>query len=64
MATIQVEKQLCMGHGMCEALRPDLMRLGGEGFGEVVAQPVPGTDEDELLDLVEACPASALTLGD
>lgn len=59
---ITVEKQLCVGHGMCEGLRPDLMKLGPEGFAEVVSQPAPDEDEDELLDLADACPARAISL--
>ncbi|UAK34693.1 ferredoxin [Nocardia asteroides] len=58
---IVADRIVCAGHGMCEALAPDLFRVGGDG---IVAPPeTVEPSERELLELVvDSCPVGALRL--
>ncbi|WP_432062746.1 ferredoxin [Streptomyces sp. S1] len=57
--TTAVDREMCMGSGMCAGLAPDLYRLEGD-----VAEPVrPEIAEDErALDAADSCPALAITV--
>ncbi|MBF6075801.1 ferredoxin [Nocardia beijingensis] len=58
---IIADRHLCAGHGMCEALAPDLFRVGEDG---VVVPADTAAGERELLELVvDSCPVGALRLG-
>ncbi|MGW4325487.1 ferredoxin [Nocardia sp. NPDC004573] len=58
---IVADRTVCAGHGMCEALAPDLFRVGADG---IVAPVDPGiSSERDLLELVvDSCPVQALRL--
>ncbi|MGK8510263.1 ferredoxin [Nocardia asiatica] len=58
---IIADRTLCAGHGMCEALAPDLFRVDDEGI--VVPPGTAAASERELLELVvDSCPVGALRL--
>ncbi|MGW4090797.1 ferredoxin [Nocardia sp. NPDC004750] len=58
---IIADRFVCAGHGMCEALAPDLFRVGADG---IVVPPDTVTSDRELLELVvDSCPVAALRLG-
>ncbi|WP_174186753.1 ferredoxin [Nocardia barduliensis] len=58
---IIADRTVCAGHGMCEALAPDLFRVDDDG---IVAPPgTVAASERELLELVvDSCPVGALRL--
>ncbi|MGK8522117.1 ferredoxin [Nocardia asteroides] len=59
--TIIADRTICAGHGMCEALAPDLFRVGDDGIVEHAETAAPA--ERELLELVvDSCPVGALRL--
>ncbi|WP_063021489.1 ferredoxin [Nocardia niwae] len=58
---IVADRTLCAGHGMCEALAPDLFRVGGDGI-VVPADTVPSSDRDVIELVVDSCPVQALRL--
>ncbi|MEU7631492.1 ferredoxin [Nocardia sp. NPDC049220] len=59
---IVADRTVCEGHGMCEALAPDMFRIGDDG----IVAPRPATvaaSDRELLELVvDSCPVQALRL--
>ncbi|MEU2039179.1 ferredoxin [Nocardia niwae] len=58
---IVADRTLCAGHGMCEALAPDLFRVGGDGI-VVPADTVTSSDRDVIELVVDSCPVQALRL--
>ncbi|MBF6217042.1 ferredoxin [Nocardia abscessus] len=58
---IVADRTLCAGHGMCEALAPDLFRVGDDGI--VAPADTAAPPDRELLELVvDSCPVGALRL--
>lgn len=59
MACIAViDDSACLAHGDCEALAPDVFRA------EDVAKVIGTAPRDRLLEVAEACPASAIAVLD
>lgn len=60
--SLAVDRDQCMGSGMCAALAPELFRLDAGGRAEPVLREVPG--DDRALDAADSCPALAITVRD
>ncbi|PXX57471.1 ferredoxin [Nocardia tenerifensis] len=56
---IIVDRARCEGHGMCEALAPNLFRVGDDGVVEP-ADLVGEGDRDLVRLAVDSCPVEAL----
>ncbi|MFI6042645.1 ferredoxin [Nocardia sp. NPDC051321] len=57
---ITADRTRCEGHGMCEALAPNLFRVGDDG---IVEPPTDTVGDNDLLQLVvDSCPVEALRL--
>ena len=54
-----VEKDSCIGCGVCEACCPDVFEMQSDGKAEAVADT---TDEnkDAVQEAIDSCPASAI----
>lgn len=60
---IIADRTRCAGHGMCEALAPNLFRVGDDGIVEPSADAVDDNDRDLIQLAVDSCPVEALRLG-
>jgi ferredoxin len=59
MACIPViDEASCLAHGDCEALAPDVFRVGD------VATVIGTAPLEQLVSIAEACPSSAISLLD
>lgn len=58
---VEVNKELCIGCGACQAIANDVFEMGDDG--QAFAKEVEITEEMEadVLDAVEGCPVSAIT---
>lgn len=57
---ITADRTRCEGHGMCEALAPNLFRVADDGIVEPTTDPI---DDSDLVQLaVDSCPVEALRL--
>ncbi|GGT19234.1 ferredoxin [Streptomyces purpureus] len=55
-----VDRSRCEGHGLCEAVAPDLLRVD-DGFATPVHDgDVPADQQDAAHSAVEMCPIAAL----
>ena len=64
MSRVQVDRDLCVGSGACEALAPDVFEVDDDGV-LVVHREEPADEElSDVRDAVQACPIRALTLVD
>ncbi|MCG5431328.1 ferredoxin [Mycobacterium sp. MYCO198283] len=61
---IELDRDLCQGHAMCELEAPDYFRVPKRGTVEVLAETGPDEDRDDVARAVEMCPTQALLLRD
>ncbi|GHC51091.1 NADH-quinone oxidoreductase subunit NuoF family protein [Streptomyces cinnamoneus] len=59
---LAVDWTLCEGHGLCEGLLPELVRIGGDGYPVLADAGVPGHLRERARRAVRRCPALALRL--
>ncbi len=64
MSRVQVDPELCVGSGACEALAPAVFEVDDAGV-LVVHRPEPADDElADVREAVRACPTRALSLAE
>ena len=61
---ILVDRDLCDGHGMCEAMAHEYFELDDDDQLTVLDENPPESDRDKVNAAVQSCPALALTLQD
>jgi len=61
---IVVDRALCDGHGMCEAMAHEYFELDDEDVMHVLDETPPESERATVNAAVQACPALALTLQD
>ena len=60
MVSVSVDRQRCIGCGMCAALAPAVMAMGGDGKAYVTTSPLEWSPADG--DFVQHCPTEAITV--
>lgn len=67
MKIVSINKDICIGCGMCTAIAEALFALGDDGLAEVKIANGELNDEEEI-DLAnqaaESCPCAAITVED
>ena len=59
MYRISVDRSLCNGYGVCEAVAPDVFALDDDGLAELRS----GVSEDEALrEACDNCPMGAISI--
>ena len=59
MYRISIDRSLCNGHGVCEAIAPDVFELGDDGLAVLRT----GVSEDEAVrDACSNCPTGAISI--
>jgi ferredoxin len=60
---VQINSQLCQGHGRCYDLAPDLFGDDDEGYGQVLGDGIlPADAEQDARLAVANCPERAIEL--
>ncbi|MGV0037097.1 ferredoxin [Mycobacterium colombiense] len=59
---IEVDRDRCEGHGMCEVVAPEYFALDDDGDLTVLVEEVAEGDQDQVSDAALACPVAALKL--
>ena len=59
MYRIEIDKEECIGYGLCAQAAPKSVRLNAEHVAEAVAETV---DDDDVLEAALTCPMSAITV--
>jgi len=60
---VQINPELCQGHGRCYDLAPDLFGADDEGYGQVLGEGVVPQEAKHDADLaVLNCPEQAIEL--
>jgi len=61
---IVVDRDLCDGHGMCEAMAHEYFELDDDDVMTVLDESPPDSERATVHAAVQACPALALSLQD
>lgn len=59
---LRIDPDLCVGHGRCYSLAPELFDCDDQGHGVVLADQVSPAQRAGALLGVENCPERAITL--
>ncbi|GAA2569612.1 ferredoxin [Mycolicibacterium diernhoferi] len=57
---VTVDRDRCVGNGVCEALAPELFVVDDNGEVELQFAEIPPEQQQLVLDAVSSCPAQAL----
>lgn len=58
----KVNKDLCIGCGICPDICPDVFDMQEDGKAAVIVDPVPPWAEDTCWEAVSQCPEEAITV--
>ena len=61
---VKVDKDACIGCGLCEANSPKVFRMNGEGVAEEISEKVPAGMESEVEATRDECPVGAILTED
>ena len=59
---IRVDKSMCMGHGRCYSLAPELFDADDEGHAILLQADVPAEQEGFARQAVANCPERAIAI--
>ncbi|WP_433722558.1 ferredoxin [Nocardia sp. CA-129566] len=57
---ITADRSRCEGHGMCEALLPNIFQVDDSGKVHILVTEVPAPDQPDVELAIETCPVQAL----
>lgn len=57
---VEIDRDGCIGCGLCASISPELFRMDEDGKAEVYAQPTPDQEEGAE-EAAESCPVSVIT---
>lgn len=57
---VTVDRDRCVGNGVCEAMAPELFVVDDNGEVELQFAEIPPEQQQLVLDAVSSCPAQAL----
>ncbi|MBL4931443.1 MULTISPECIES: ferredoxin [Clostridium] len=57
-----VDKDTCIGCGLCPSIAPDVFDMQDDGKAGVIADPVPNDSEDSAKEAEENCPVNAINV--
>lgn len=56
-----IERDGCIGCGLCTGVCPEVFGMADDGFAEVIAEPTQATI-DSAKEAAEGCPATVITV--
>lgn len=59
MYRISIDRSLCNGYGVCEALAPDVFELGDDGLAVLRAGV---SENDAVREACDSCPMGAISI--
>lgn len=57
-----IDRDGCIGCGLCSSVCPAVFRMDEEGLAEVYTSPIPTDEEDAAETAAESCPVSVITI--
>lgn len=57
-----VDREACIGCSLCATVCPEVFEMDDEDIAIVIADPIPGSVEDEAREAEESCPTDAISI--
>jgi ferredoxin len=57
-----VDRDACIGCGLCESICPEVFRMDDEGISEVIVDDIPDSLLEAAQDAASQCPAGAIRI--
>ena len=57
-----VDRDLCIGCGLCEETCPEVFRLADDGLAYVIDEDPPAETYPDIEECVELCPVAAISV--
>ena len=57
-----IERNGCIGCGLCSDTCPEVFRMDAEGLAEVYTDPIPANAEATAKEAEESCPVSVIMI--
>ena len=59
MMKVDIDREGCIGCGLCSEICPDVFRMADDSKAEVYSEPTPET-EDMVKEAAESCPVQVI----
>ena len=56
----KVDKDLCIGCGLCPSVCPEVFEMDDDGKAEVISADIPNNVESEAKEATAGCPVNAI----
>ena len=60
METVKVNKEKCLGCGMCVGINSDVFEFGDDGLAKVNKEKITEENKKEVEEAVNSCPVGAI----
>lgn len=60
MKKVEVNKDLCIGCGACQAIASEVFEIDDDGLAKVVSDTIKEDLKEDVMDAAEGCPTSAI----
>ncbi len=57
---VSVDREKCMGCGVCESICPEVFQMGDDNIAKVLQDPVPDSLEAAAREAAGSCPEEAI----
>jgi len=58
---VQVDKNLCIGCGACQAIEPSVFEIEDDGLAKAIDTEINDDVKENVMDAIEGCPTSAIS---
>ena len=62
MKKVSVNKDVCIGCGMCTGTCPSVFDMDDDGLAKAVVEEIEGADEESAQEAADNCPVQAIEL--
>lgn len=59
-----VNRELCIGCGLCAEICPDVFEMDDESIAQVIVAVIPGDAEEAAKEAAASCPVEAIVIED
>ena len=59
---VTVDKDLCLGCGICEGIAPEVFSMANEPYAEVLLDPIPEEFQAATREAAEECPEECIAI--